>query len=139
MIRNCLCKYLFLTFALLLLIPNLSFAGESYLCVADKSTGFDFNKTSKEWYSTNFNTTNQKYIISKSIIPSYTWDIKVLGGGTEAYCKNDFNENGILICGVAYEFRINIKKLRYLKSYLSGYYLNGSDTPYIEIGKCSAI
>ena len=45
---------------LLLAFSGLAF-GESYLCIADKATGFAFQEG--EWASTNFNVGDEKYIL----------------------------------------------------------------------------
>ena len=70
-----------------------------------------------------------------------------------AYCENEFNESGAIICcKTTYIFKMNNINLRYLKIYPHGYYNDNikyknwgillkedSDSPYMEIGKCSPL
>jgi hypothetical protein len=63
-------------------------------------------------------------------------------------CKDDFSESGFLFCqGLGGEFRFNRRNGRFLNVYLLGYFNvvpgtnkitdESSDTPFMEIGKCS--
>ena len=132
------------------LIPTSIFAADSYLCIADKSTGFYYNKDTKEWESTSFKT-DDKFILKKAKEDSdvvtvegakvgdliyhnfgssfpfgycteiggweNTYDCKIMGGGIAKFSAN---------------------KMTFLKVYTYGYW-RGTDTPYMEIGKCSPL
>lgn len=128
---------------------------ESYLCVADKATGFDFNKTRNEWVQANFRPTN-KYVLARSKQPNFAWEVKDFGQTvSSAECRNSFNEVGNLFCSGlgGSDFRFNRNSLRYMKVYLIGYwndgnpadrasvqlFAEGDNTPSIEIGKCSPL
>lgn len=123
---------------------------EKYLCVPDLATGFRYNKSSRGWEQANFKT-DHKYIISKSDDKKSTY-FKVNKIG-EIYpwwgCAEGFNESGFLFCsGIGGEFKFNKKNGRYILANLIGYFVvlsdsplfptdEKSDTPFIEIGKCS--
>jgi hypothetical protein len=133
-------------------VANAQGAGpETFLCVADKATGFSFNKVTKEWASTNFRA-SAKHLITRSKQTDVSWEVKEVGDKS-AYtiCAKDFNSNGNLICqGFGNEFRFNRNSLRYMNVYLIGYWTDGNprssvggeeggNTPSIEIGKCSPL
>jgi len=126
-------------------------APSGYLCVADKATGFAFDKGTKQWNQASFRT-ESKYLISPSTFKGYAWEVKRVGQQfTSAMCKDNFNSVGNLFCGgLGTEFKFSSGSLRYMSAYLIGYWPEanpkaksdsereeGSDTPYIEIGKCS--
>jgi hypothetical protein len=65
-----------------------------------------------------------------------------------AFCKGEPNSYGYLSCDALYgEFKFNTNNLRYIKTYIAGYgevtaggtVVEGDDTPYVEIGRCSKI
>ena len=127
----------------------------SYFCASSKATGFKYNENSKSWVTASSNTQDVKYIISKSDSILYKYEVKPIGKKyMEAGCENDFNNHGLLFCSSrirGYSFRFDLQSGRYLKASTWGYTdvgsTNGfnknvimdkdSDTPYIEIGKCS--
>jgi len=121
---------------------------EQYLCVADKSTGFGYNNRSKEWGVRSF-VTDKKYLISPTSSPTKRFLITQVGEKTPTgFCEDGFNDAGFLLCTmIAGEFKFNRNTGRFLLSYLYGYFTVGleappttdenSDTPYLEIGKCS--
>jgi hypothetical protein len=122
-------------------------AEEKYLCVAERSTGFAYNEFSKSWESTNFKT-DAKYMISKSSDKGDSFKVTKIGDDYQEFeCQKGFNEYGYLLCEGVGEFRFNKKNKRFIKIYPIGYYnvlpeINkvtdkSSDTPFIEIGKCS--
>jgi hypothetical protein len=57
-------------------------------------------------------------------------------------CDRDFNEVNVIVCQLYHYFRFDRETARFMIVYLAGY-TNGedadSDTPFIAIGKCSAI
>jgi hypothetical protein len=112
---------------------------ESYLCVADKATGFALNKTTKEWHTIDINTEDSKFILSKSKLKGYSYDIKKL---EEDYpmirCKNEFTKYGTLLCERLMQFSFDKDTLSYHKRSPSGYWSPAykEDTSYIESGKC---
>jgi len=133
----------------LFFVSSTSFA-EKYICLADTVTGFKYSETSEKWVQTKF-IADDKYIISKSDTESYAFKVVEIGSKYPvANCAEDFGEYGYLICGGAgQDFRFQKKNGRYIRSSVMGYFnvlpsSNGitdstSDTPYLEIGKCSPI
>jgi hypothetical protein len=123
-------------------------SGEQYLCVTEKSSGFSFDARSGSWNSTTFRI-EAKYLIARSREPGYMFQVTKIGDTySTANCKEGFNEPGYLFCyGVGGEFKFNKKNGRFLNVHSLGYFNvvpgvnnstdQSSDTPYIEIGKCS--
>lgn len=136
-------------------LMSASALAESYICIEDQSVGFRYDKATDKWEGEIFKASNTKYVYSKS---SRTggWEIKVVGKSyPEAKCDADFNKAGLLICADGFtQFRMNKNNGRYLAVSPIGYwsdikklpknaspidylFLEGQNTPYIEIGKCS--
>ncbi len=139
----------------LVLIPSIlsaDYCAEQYFCVADSSVGFSFQPLSNKWIANGFNIEDKKYIISASPEKGYEYQVTKLGEYRVSLCKNRFNEHGFLLCSIPMKdvsFKFNKKNGRYMLSYSKGYYnvVSGfvpgsddeSDTPYLEIGKCSSL
>ena len=139
---------------LLLLVASVTYAEEErYLCVADKSTGFNFDETSKEWIQTDFNVMGIRYIITRKISknsdclanlpfkPKY--ELKQVGFPfSQCWSRWGFNDEGFAYfeC-VGGELKFNKKTGRYLltqrEGYISGDEGDGLFAPHIEIGTCS--
>jgi len=140
-------KYVILVF---LLATSTCFA-EQYICVADMATGFSYSESTKRWNETNFRTDENKYIISKSDFGKYVLKATKIGSDYPlAYCEHTYDEHGYLFCsGLGGEFKMNKGNGRYIKSFTLGYYNvlpsvneitdSSSDTPHLEIGKCSPL
>lgn len=133
---------------LALLVPVMASATTSYLCVADKATGFIFNRASGNWDTTTFNPRG-KYLLSartEKESPSSKWLVREVGDTFPSYfCLGDFSEAGQIYCRGFGEFRFSREAGRFLVTYTQGYVVgkvNGKeaeDTPSMEIGKCSPI
>ena len=131
----------------LFFVSSTSFA-EKYICLADIVTGFKYSETSEKWVETGF-LADDKYIISESDTERYAFEVVKIGSKyPEANCEEGFGEYGFLICnGAGQDFRFQKKNGRYIRSNVMGYFnvlpsSNGitdstSDTPFLEIGKCS--
>ena len=138
--------------ALFALLPLMAWA-DGYICATDMVTGF----TSKggEWKSANFEP-NRKFVVSPATqahqsgmpeslaVPDAMWAVLVLGDKRTTNICPEFDALGNLVClGPFSEFRMNKDSLRFLYSYLSGYWdrsalaSEAGDTPYIAIGRCS--
>lgn len=130
---------------------------ESYLCVADSAAGFVYSKTSKRWTSTTFKSV-EKYLLvrpteAEKVVFSGAWVLKEVGNDTpSAGCESEFGEAETLRCEGIYDFRFNCTSGRFLMAYLYGYWTDppdkrtaalfgdeGTNTPYLQIGKCSRI
>ena len=133
----------------LICVPRDSYA-EGWLCIAEQSAGFNYNAVRKKWESTIFRT-DAKFIIRKPIdsdLLKGTWVVAELGDKiTWVSCENDVNEWGYLYCrGPSRVFNFNTDNQRFMWTYSYGYYSvvrgkkdEDSDTPYMEIGRCSPI
>lgn len=127
-------------------------SAQSWLCIADMSTGFSYNKTLNKWEHTRFNVDDERLIIKPSTGTSRAYEVFEFGNTSNiaaATCGSAPNEYGFLFCdGLFGEFKFNSKNLRYVRTYIAGYVeilpdnlfsKEGNDTPNIEIGKCSPI
>jgi hypothetical protein len=131
-----------------------SFAAEErYLCTEDSSTGFSFNKQTKQWGTANFKVSGP-YVVARSTVEmwsKYKYVVTEMGSDGSAplaTCSNDFNEYGNLLCDGLTEFRFNRKRMRFLKIYAVGYWNDttdpkmdflreGTNTPAMAIGRCA--
>ena len=138
----------FLLLFVLGLLPVVVY-GEGYICAADMATGFSYKGGT--WSAANFEP-NRKFIVSRTgqgeqsamSVPDAKWSVLVLGDKGPTNTCPEFDTLGSLIClGPFSEFRMSKDSLRFLYSYLSGYWdrpplgSEAGDTPYIAIGKCS--
>lgn len=135
----------FLTGALISLNAG---ASDSYLCVADLTTGFSFDSAKKKWGSAMFRS-EKRLVVAKAKQKPYAWEVKEVGDSRPgATCEQDFNEAGNLFCSGVFDLRFNSRKLRFLYVYPIGYWSDddkgglsreGENTPALAIGKCSVI
>ena len=135
------------TLAVFVLLPLVVW-GDGYICTADMATGFSYKGGA--WSSANFEP-NRKFIVSRTAqgeqsasVPDAKWSVLVLGDKGPSNGCPEFDTLGNLVClGPFSEFRMSKDSLRFLYSYLSGYWdraplgSEAGDTPYIAIGKCS--
>ena len=121
---------------------------DAYVCTADRSTGFIFKDS--EWQAVNFDVSQNRYLVRKateddthSTSPWIYGEFgqPILGG----QCDEPF-VTGLMSCRSAgQDFRMNTKTMRYQLYYWIGYVISNesgihpSDTPYIEIGRCSPL
>jgi len=139
--------------AVLALLPSLSWA-EGYSCAMDMATGFMY--IDGIWREQTLKA-EQKFIVRPSSSrdewdhalqnPSnpihLKWVVLPLGGTTGiAFCPENFDAEGGLLCASRIaNFRLNRNTLRFLYTYLFGYWSStpsdeASDTPFVAIGKC---
>jgi len=138
-------------FVLFFLIFTLSSTtkADNFICLAEKASGFSYNSLSKEWVPSTF-TTNAKYVLSKDKSSSNMYVVNKIGDDNNEFsCKDGINAAGFIFCktfGATAEFRMNINNLRFISGSILGYYNvtpkgnitdESSNTPFIEIGKCS--
>lgn len=147
-----------LTLLLLLMISTSVFANESYLCITEQQTGFNFDEQTGRYKPVEYEVhSDQKYILKKEDKNERTnflkleWSWNKFGEKTLPVldCK-DINENVIygfvpfgIECNeydhVGQHILINKKTLRFSRTYSIGYLENNHDSSYMEIGKCSPI
>ena len=124
---------------------------QQILCVAEQAAGFSYDKATKEWKNATFKA-SRKYVVSEGETKSSAFKVTRIGTTTASYfCESDFDELGFLSCSASNygidQFNFNKNNGRYLYSFPFGYYNvlpevnkiidEKSDTPYLEIGKCS--
>ena len=128
-----------LIIVLLLTFTKILYAQVSYLCISEKSTGFQYNKSRQNWEFVQFNN-KEKYVIKNT---SSTWDVRKMGDSNSLMltCTKS-KPNTIVDCtSVGEHFTFNPVGMKYIY-YLSGGYAVPAlfpDTPLIEIGVCSPI
>jgi len=111
----------------------------SYLCIPTKSTGFYYNKSSKEWTNTTFKVGDEKLLIKRK---GSSWEWSKFGENiSHKMCKIQPEINQVN-CFVTGDLTLNLKTLRFIQTYSYGY-ISGldvnDDTPNITIGKCSPL
>lgn len=135
-----------LIWLVLLMLPGVSIA-EQWLCVADRSTGFEYSKYSNQWKQTKFTVDKYKYIVATSELKNlYKYHITQLGkNDTLANCLDGFNSKGELYCkgtinnkgDVITVFNMNKTHGRFVMSEAFGYFTDNTDSPLVTIGTCS--
>jgi hypothetical protein len=143
----------------MLLLVALSSHAEGWLCVADQAAGVFYDQRSKTWKSTKFEAEN-KYVIKRPSAkgsPSdrkYKWVVAKVGEEyAVAHCQDDLSEYGYLKCReLSGEFTLGSLQLRYIRQSFGGYFKSEKDidslrreensepdSPFLEIGRCTAI
>ena len=127
----------------LFLLPGASFA-DQYLCVADLATGFIYDKGSKQWVITKFNTDDSKFVVAPSQEgEQFMYSVSRIGSDYFLFsCENGFSTGGYLQCSTGGgTFEMNGIHGRYTRTSSWGYFTEylGVDigSPLVEIGKCS--
>ena len=123
-------------------------AAESYLCVAELTTGFTYDNGKKAWKSADFRS-EKKIAVTRARQKPYVWEAKEVGDSRPAaVCEQDFNEAGNLFCSGVFDLRFNKRQLRFLYVYPIGYWSDdssgapskeGANTPALAIGRCRAL
>ena len=111
---------------------------EQYLCIADQSIGFEYNKIAKRWGGARFEKDpNAAFQITEGGVSSPI-----------GLCGQGFDDAGYLVCNIVFgTFTFHKSNGRFIRSNPFGYAEVGpdsivksdeeTDTPYMEIGKCS--
>ncbi len=132
-------KFYLLLIYLILNIPTIATAQDSYLCVSEAIGGISYDAARKKWEGTKITNDNNKLIITKK---NNLWKLKEFGGSTEFDCDEP-RKTGSFRCEIFFgEFLFNPKTKRFLQTFIFGY-IDGKDnnenTPSIIIGKCSPL
>ena len=141
-------KILLLTALLILNLMaqvNQAKQGATYLCVAEKASGFAFVES--EWLPQAFNT-DSKYILKRTSIKpdgERLYSLTNFGRNFPSIedCKQHPKGNTVRCSNALGSFTFSIESKRFIKSYLIGYLTgdaeSGDDTPHLEIGVCTKI
>lgn len=145
-----------LAIAAMLCPPPAASQGDSWLCIPDRATGFSFDEGSREWRSTNFRISNDRFVLRRAKGnegKDYAWTSKDVvwllfeTGRSHPVisCPNDFVGNQITCFVPFHHFSFNRKSLRFQIIYPIGYVRedpsqdSNADTPNIMIGRCAPI
>lgn len=118
----------------LCLIPIYANA-QTYLCVSDKATGFR-KESNSVWTEAHF-ITESKYVL-KWENSYWTWTQTGQKNGSMCLSKRE----DVLSCDTGFSYLVFNKRLmRFIFTRPGGYALEalGNDTPFVEIGKCTAL
>jgi len=140
-----------------------------FLCIVDQTTGFAFSRQSKSWHSASFaagqklilkrtDKSLHEAMPGVSIPVSGAWAVWDFGDDHWPHytCQTDFSQFGVLWCEspVGERFSFNVSNHRFISDSLVGYVQvgmpgnvgvdgkqlpEGSNTPYIAIGTCTAL
>lgn len=143
--------------AILALAFSQSSYSDSYLCEAERASGFVYNQENKMWQSSKFSIENRKYLVSRTdaddiFIKALKYDYEVKEVKSQQpiiHCKalkliDSNEETGLITCRgpLGESFNFDKRNGRYIRSQPTGYVTmkTGSDSasgPYMEIGNCS--
>ena len=127
---------------LILAFTSLSANAETYLCVADKATGFV--KEGNEWSESHFRE-DRKFTLKKESYGVWRWTQIGRKGGLTCPVKKDDKGNDFPIVGcqlATFEYLIfNKMSLQFIFSTPGGYAIPayGDDTTVMAVGKCSPL
>jgi hypothetical protein len=130
--------------AVIAAVSHAAVAAEAYVCVPEKSTGFTFNKTTRQWDMARFDVDGKKYFVRNGK-GGWQWLESEDSDRSPVKCSDVNNYNSVTCTGF-YEIVFNRKSLRFQKVYAEGYVTNpetigtdqeGAATPYLEIGTCA--
>lgn len=120
-------------------------ANETYLCISELSSGFAFDKGSRQWKHARFEVKGEKYLLSNK---SGRWKWKTFGeDDNQAKDCGSFSSYGYINCQIYFgTVTFSKQNMRFLKSYLAGYTSagvagneDGGDEPHLTIGTCSTL
>ncbi len=143
--------------AVLALILSQSTYADSFVCAAERASGFVYDQENKIWKVASFSVENRKYLVSPTdendiFIKALKHDYQIKDVSSTKpiiHCKavkeTDSNkETGLILCRGSFGESFNIDKGsgRYIRSQPSGYVTKKTssetgDGPYMEIGNCS--
>ncbi len=121
---------------------------QSYLCIADHITGFNWRVTNgrgKIWETQTFeNNRESKYIVRPTAEQGSAYRVDKFSDDSDTpltLCAEPFDNQGWLTCSETGRFRLNNKSRRFIWSYDIGYAepYDSHIWPYMQIGTCSKI
>lgn len=143
--------------AILLLVLSFSSTADSYLCEAERASGFVYNKDKNIWEAANFPVEDKRYLVSRtkaddifSKALSYDYSVEEpVSTEPIIHCRavkqvDSNEETGLVLCRGPYgaSFNLDTRNGKYIRSQPTGYVANSvssnsENLPYIEIGNCS--
>ena len=124
---------------IIFLLPVVSQAQTSYLCLPSAATGFSYDATKNSWVVTRFNIDDEKKILKRA---QGGWE-RINFGETSGRKCPEFNEAHQLRCNTIFgSLQINKKTMRYIATYEAGYIdgvRSNDNTPSMTIGTCTPI
>jgi hypothetical protein len=135
--------------ALLVSATVVGASAESYLCVADYSTGFRWNGNA--WEPARFSVERNKYVVTDATdearAAGYTHIVKEIGSNRVLHqCTRKLLPDGKpslqMPCGgMGYGFTFNFETLRFDEIYAYGYVEDdpNGNTPSMTIGRCTKL
>ena len=128
---------------------KLSISNNTYLCVMDKSTGFEFNKDTQRWGYIRLEVEDQKFILEldkRNYGIFYRFGKKTHNNIINSKCKQS-KETQLIDChGRLGDVNFNNKSNLITYSFNFGYSLDSQSVwkgnslrPFISIGKCSLL
>lgn len=119
-----------------------AFAQDSYVCIPDKATGFQYKPATKSWEPTNFSAKSENRLLKKK---ADGWEWINPQSKEVTFCGQMFGY-GVLQCQLREgNVMFDSDSKNYVESYLHGYAFGGPIKPgrknetnstYLVIGKC---
>ena len=123
----------------MLMVLPLTASASQWLCVAEKATGFTYNKYNEDWEQVNFKA-EDKYIIKPGEKPPMIVVTLIGDEYPMIYCSEGYNEGGNLVCdGGLSKFEFNSRNNTYMKLYTVGLFAPEGNDIAIQLGKCSPL
>ena len=126
----------------LMLLCSCSVMAEQYMCIPEASGGLGYDKTTKSWNVSSFDT-GRNYIVNvkDKENPSYAATVSYINETLPSYlCQEEPSVNALVCSSFLGQFNFSIGTLRYIESYMFGY-VQGKDNKYnapkVTVGTCS--
>ena len=126
----------------LILLCSGSVMAEEYLCSPEASGGLGYDKSTKSWNASSFDT-GRNYIVklNDKDHPSYAATVTYPKETLPSYlCKEESSLNALVCNSFLGQLNFSMGTLRYIESYMFGY-VQGKDNKYnapkVTVGTCS--
>lgn len=126
----------------LILLCSGSVMAEEYLCSPEASGGLGYDKRTKSWNASSFDT-GRNYIVklNDKEHPSYAATVTYPNETLPSYlCKEESSVNVLVCNSFLGQLNFSMGTLRYIESYMFGY-VQGKDNKYnapkVTVGTCS--
>ena len=119
-----------------------SVMAEEYICKPDASGGLGYDKITKSWNASSFET-GRHYIvkINDKDNPAYAASVSYVDETLPSYlCKEESSVNALVCNSFLGQLNFSMETLRYIESYMFGY-VQGKDNKYnapkVTVGTCA--